>query len=153
MEKENYIKEIRAGLALLGSFVICISVIYFLKIYFKNHHLYYIIAYLLFILLFSTLLRLSKSQNRILHNVSKVVFLPIHIGYPLFVLFRNIYIPILSFILYMAICLIVPILCFHILERFDIILLKNGDTVLFIKMTMAVFIAVLFNFQIRLFVC
>jgi hypothetical protein len=149
MEKENYIKEVKAGLILLSGFSICIGSIYLARTYFKSSYWYYVLAYLIASITCIFLSTSTKKKYKVLNKVCEITSLPLQVSYLILTIFSSLFLPILGISIYASICIAIPNGCFLILDFFGLSWPNSDDTVFFIKMTVGVLLAVLFNFQIR----
>lgn len=144
----NYIKEIKA-IAIFTLIGIIIFGSIFALSYFKiETYLYQGITYYLilssFFVIISTFI---KSKN--LKKITSVILAPAGI----FLILGTIILPFgflfIHVLLYSGFSFIIPELFFKITTFLNIELIKNNSTLIYTKLTSTVFIAVLFNYQLR----
>ncbi|MHA7607885.1 hypothetical protein ACV0BM_003380 [Elizabethkingia meningoseptica] len=144
----NYIKEIKA-LLIFGILGLLVAGFIFILAYFKIEYYFYFsfIAYILICMILTVLS--DRLKSTLLKKVIQIILIPgnliLSIGTVLipfgFILIHLFY--------YFGIPILIPIILLELLDFFKITFIENQETKLYIKFTSTVFIAVLFNYQLR----
>jgi len=147
----NYIKEVKAlliflfiGLSFFGSI--------FLLEYFELENILY--KYLIIYIILFVFLSIINNYIKItwIKNIISIALLPGAI----FLLLATVFLPFgflfIHIILYVSFAFFLPALFFKIFDLFNIVIFQNIATTFYVNFTLTVFIAVLFNYQLRRFV-
>lgn len=144
----NYLKEIKAILIL-----VLIGGITFGLIELLNHAIirrYFFYAFFIYISLFVSLVLIKTVvTSKILDETFRIAIIPFYFVYALVTILLPFVYILMQIFLYYAISLIFPILFSKSIKYFNLGLIINPTTLTYLQWTATVFIAVLFNFQIR----
>lgn len=144
----NYIKEIKALLifGLLGFLVVGFI---FILAYFKIDYYFYFsfIAYILICMILMVLSTILKSA--LLKKIIQIILIPANLILSIGTIFIPFGFILIHLFYYFSIPLLIPIIILELLDFFKITFIENQETKLYVKFTSTVFIAVLFNYQLR----
>lgn len=144
----NYLKEIKAIITFAVIGIIIFGFPYLLAYYQIENYIYsLILAYIIICVFFAILSTIVK--NKILKKITSIILLPAGI----ILIITNFIIPIgfliIHLICYVGFVLLIPVAILKLITVFDVCQINQIPTLTYIKFTSAVFIAVLFNYQIR----
>lgn len=143
----NYLREIKA----IGIFVAIAAIIFgfaYLLIYFKAEILFYKIL-IGYIAICITALTFSKSKSKGVQLIVNIVMFPTSIILIIGTIIMPLGFLIVHALYYFAFVALIPELLFQSLIFFEIHFFKHDSTLMYIKFTLTVFLAVLFNYQLR----
>lgn len=144
----NYLKEIKATIILLA----IPSTIYgfaFILSYFQiQNYFYKTLIYYLILCVASAILS-SSSKNKLLKKITEIILMPAGFIYILFTISIPFGFLMIHIMYYIAFSVLIPEIFFLSIDYLDIHLVNNVSTLMYLKFTASVFIAVLFNFQLR----
>lgn len=144
----NYIKEIKAILVFTTIGIIIFGFFTLLTYFkFENYFYYCLIGYIIFISILSISSSIIKSS--FLRKINQFSLVPAGILYIILTILLPLGFLLIHLLYYVSIVLIIPSIIIKLLELIKLPLLLNNETLTYIKFTSSVFIAVLFNFQIR----
>ncbi|WP_157966061.1 hypothetical protein [Cognataquiflexum aquatile] len=147
----NYIKEIKAIAIFLSFIIFSFGIIYLIQTYDPDYtFILYFIAYISFTIILSFIDGRIKSKffKKLVFYISMPGAILIVIGVLIFP-FLNL---IKNALIYFVLVVGIPISIFSIFEYLQFDFFSNSVTAVYVKWTLTVFIAVLFNFQIRKFI-
>lgn len=144
----NYLKEIKAIAIFILIALIIVGFIYIL-VHFKLEMLLYksILFYLVLSLMIAIIGNFTKSK--VFQIISRIILFPAG----LMLIIGTIILPIgflfIHVFYYFIFTFLVPELFFFVTKYFKILFIKNQVTLVYMKFTLSVFLAVLFNYQLR----
>jgi|SRR5690554_706170 len=144
----NYIKEIRAILIFI---IIGILIFGFptLLAYFKIEYYFYY-ALIIYVSLCVILAILNTILNsKILNKITNIILFPAGIILSIGTIIIPFVFLLIHVIYYLAFVILIPSIILKLLVLLDICPIINPSTLTYVKFTFSVFIAVLFNFQLR----
>ncbi len=144
----NYIKEVKAILIFLVLIIVFFSFIYVLSL---GKVEYYFYVSLVGYLILATIAAITNSifKNKLLDKIVGIILFPSGILWILLTLMIPFGTLFLHLIFYGIIAVIVPIILIKLLEHYHLISFLKESTILYLQITISVFISVLFNHQIR----
>jgi len=144
----NYIKEIKAIFifVILGIIILGFPT---LLAYFKIEHYFYytLISYIFLCAVLAILSSILKSK--ILKKITNIILFPAGIILTIGTFILPLGFLLIHLLYYVAFVILIPAIILKSLTFLDIIEINNNSTLTYIKFTFSVFIAVLFNYQIR----
>lgn len=144
----NYIKEIKAILV-FASIGLIIFFFLFLIEHFKI--LNYILGGFLIYLMVAVPLAVIRTQikSKVLGKIVEIIIIPSEIIMGLATIFIPFGFLFIHIIYYVGFVIIPPTIFFKVFKIYNFTIINNIETIMYIKLTVSVFIAVLFNYQLR----
>lgn len=145
----NYIKEVKALLVFVGVFLLFWALAYLLSfVENETYILYYSLAAYILICLIALIFQ-QIFKNKGVSKITSIILFPAG----LLLTFGTVFIPFMTIfihlIFYFLIAFATPLIIIQGLNHFELLSFLKEPTVFFIRITLSVFISVLFNHQIR----